>query len=832
MNHNKEVIFDEALSLHQQGSLEKAKELYKQILEIDSDHFDTLHLTGMIENQQGNYQKSILLIEKAISLNPNVDFFYNNLGKIYLTINNYENALINFKKAITLNKNFEDAYFNLGECYRFLKKYSLSVKNYDFCLVINPSNILAIINKGVCLFESNAFDECIDIFDQAIQLDTSNLTAISNKALVLIKLKNFKKAYEVYETFLIKNPEQYQIYLLQSKVLIKLEKYKLALDKINKFIFKEPETFEGHYLKGNILGELSDYENSILAYNQAININLSSYDAWNNIGGMHYLNEDFNSAIDSYKQAVKLNPSSSKAFYNLGKSYLEKSRYKLSLESFSESVRLQNDYADAYNYIGIINKTLNKVEDAFYAFEKAYLLKPDNNTLLSNFLFSSMNINKWNFNIKNSNVSISDTNLLKKINVPFISITSIDDPKFHYNVAKNYTQNKHKKKRGHSTRKLHTKRNKINVGYFSSDFGMHPVSFLIIELIENHDRNFFQVFGFSTKQKSPDDFMAKRMASAFDKFYNVEELTSKKIADLSIENEIDIAVDLNGHTLFARTDIFAYGAAAIQINFLGFPSTMGANYYDYIIADKIVIPKETKKYYSEHIVYLPNSYQPNPSSRTRIKKHLTRSDFGLPEKKIIFCCFNNNYKILPETFNAWMDILNAVKDSVLWLSNTNSIAKCNIIYEAKKFNITSDRIIFASYLDNLDDHLSRISLADLFLDTLPYNAQTTASDALWAELPVLTKIGKSFSSRVASSLLKCLNLEELITSNYDEYIKKAIELGTNPKLLEDIRNKIRINKTDKSLFDPIQYTRNIEKAYKKMIFLYDKKLHSQDINIH
>jgi len=288
-----------------------------------------------------------------------------------------------------------------------------------------------------------------------------------------------------------------------------------------------------------------------------------------------------------------------------------------------------------------------------------------------------------------------------------------------------------------------------------------------------------------------------------------------RIARFSRDLKIDIAVDLKGFTKESRTDIFSYRAAPIQVNWLGYPGTMGASYFDYIIADRVLIPTDSQPCFSEKIVYLPNSYQPNDRKRLISERKFTRQDFGLANDAFVFCCFNNTYKIQPDIFRSWMRILNAVGGSVLWLFKDNPQAVANLKKEALAHGIDSSRLIFAEPM-NLADHLARHRQADLFLDTFPYNAHTTASDALWASLPVVTLIGQSFASRVAASLLNSVGLTELITSSLEEYESVAIKLANNPLKLKEIKSKLEDGRTSAPLFNSSMFAKNLESAYLKM----------------
>jgi predicted O-linked N-acetylglucosamine transferase (SPINDLY family) len=363
-----------------------------------------------------------------------------------------------------------------------------------------------------------------------------------------------------------------------------------------------------------------------------------------------------------------------------------------------------------------------------------------------------------------------------------------------------------------------TRREKIRLGYFSADFHNHATSYLMAELFEYHDKDRFELVALSF---GPDlqDQMQQRISAAFDKFIDVRKQSDKDVALLSRNLGIDIAIDLKGFTQDSRVGIFAFEAAPIQVNYLGYPGTMGASYFDYLVADKTLIPEGSQIHYSEKIVYLPNSYQVNDTQRRIADKVFAREELDLPDSGFVFCCFNNNYKITPHTFESWMRILRRVDGSVLWLLEDNPTASTNLRKEAQRRDVNPNRLVFAKRIP-LPEHLARHCAADLFVDTLPCNAHTTASDALWAGLPVLTCMGEAFASRVAASLLNAIGLPELITSRQEDYEALAVELATNPERLKSVKAKLEQNRLTTPLFDTKLFTRHIEDAYTQMIERY------------
>jgi hypothetical protein len=393
-----------------------------------------------------------------------------------------------------------------------------------------------------------------------------------------------------------------------------------------------------------------------------------------------------------------------------------------------------------------------------------------------------------------------------------------EDEAAHLKAAEIWTQKKTEFIQAAPLNSKTVRKGKIRIGYFSADFRNHPVANLAAGLFEAHDQERYETYAFSYGPAG-EDAMRQRLKSAFHQFIDVTKKTTDQIVELARNLDLDIAVDLTGHTEHNRIEIFAHRVAPAQINYLGYPGTMGAPFYDYIIADPVLIPKEQQKYYSEKIIYLPDTYQPNDRAREIANRQFTRAELGLPEVGFVFACFNNNFKITPAIFEIWMRLLAKVEGSVLWLFEDNSRLAKNLQSQALKCGINPDRLIFAKRMI-LSEHLARHRLIDLFLDTAPYNAHTTASDALWCGVPLLTYSGKSFASRVASSLLKAIDLEELVATSLSEYESKALKLATEPALLQALKEKLARNRMTCKLFDTADYARNLEAVYEDVYSRY------------
>jgi predicted O-linked N-acetylglucosamine transferase (SPINDLY family) len=576
------------------------------------------------------------------------------------------------------------------------------------------------------------------------------------------------------------------------------------------------------------LHELKRHDEAITHFDKALDLKPDYHEGWSNKGVTLHELKRHDEAITHYDKALTLKPDYHEAWSNKANVLNELKRYDEAITHYDKALTLKPDYHEAWSNKANVLNELKRYDEAITHYDKALDLKPDIDWVSGNLLHAKMQICSW------SGLTESFEDISKKVAAnervahPFPLLALNDDTFLHKKSAEIYIQSRYPFNPVLESTVKHPQSQKIRVGYFSADFKNHPVTFLIAELFELHDRSQFEIYGFSLVNAT--DEMRGRLQLAFDYFIDAQGMSDIEIAQLSRSLNIDIAVDLTGLTKDSRTGIFSFRAAPIQVNYLGYPGTMGAKYIDYIIADKNLIPLEYQSCYSEKVVYLPNSYQVNDRKRLISDRQFTRQELGLPENGVIFCCFNNNYKILPTTFEGWMRILKAVEGSILWLLQDNSWSVENLKKEAEKQGLAPDRLVFAERLPS-PEHLARHRHADLFLDTFPYNAHTTTSDALWAGLPVLTLMGKSFASRVAASLLNAVGLSELITNTQEEYESLAIDLAMNPQNIADLKLKLARNRLTTPLFDTPLFAKNLETAYIKMMERYQADLKPDHIFI-
>ena len=596
-----------------------------------------------------------------------------------------------------------------------------------------------------------------------------------------------------------------------------------------KILRKQPNHFDALHLLGVIFYQTRQLERAVELIGSAIKINPNNAASYSNRGNALQDLKQFDAAIASYDKAIQLKPDYADAYSNRGNALKDLNQFDAAIASYDQAIQLKPDLAEAYYNRGNALKDLKQFDAAIASYDQAIQLKPDFDYLFGTLLHARMQLCDWSGFENNIAKLLKNIELGIKTSPSFGVLALTTSLPIQRKVSEIWVNDKYPYNPSLGPITKLQRSNKIRIGYFSADFHNHATSQLMADLFETHDKSRFELIAFSS---GPDlqDKMRKRVSDAFDQFIDVRMMSDKSVAELSRNLCIDIAIDLKGLTQDSRFGIFSYRVAPIQVSYIGYPGTLGAGYIDYVIADKTVIPEQNRQYYSEKVVYLPNSYQVNDRKKVISDKKFIREELGLPIEGFVFCCFNNSYKITPHVFDSWVSILNAVKGSVLWLIEGNPTAAINLRKEAQKRGLDPQRVIFAMRIQ-LPDHLARHRAADLFLDTLPCNAHTTSSDALWAGLPVLTCMGESFSSRVAASLLMAMDLPELITQTRAEYEALAIDLATNPVKLRFIKDKLTANRLTTPLFDTPLFTRHIEDAYTEMFERYQADLLPDHIEI-
>ncbi len=608
-------------------------------------------------------------------------------------------------------------------------------------------------------------------------------------------------------------------------------KEKLAIDFINKRNFVEAEKIYKNLILfernnpnyynnlGNIQKELKKLSQSKISFQKAIEISPNNPELYINLGSVFKIEKDLDKAIYLINKGINLNPKNNTlvvAFNNIGNIYVEKNDIKKALKSYKKALDLDSNYILTYYNLGNLYEELEDFVSSINCHKTA--LKINKNFYYSWCKIKTLSRYICDWEITNQLIDeYDDRNINKFIGfLPRDNFFLNDDPKKDLKIARDFCKNNYiYEKKNISI----NKKEKIRIGYFSADFRYHPVSLLISKLLKLHNKTEFEIYAFSFSSLK-EDFYTEKIKKSVDKYFDIRDLSNKQIVDFVRSHDIDIAIDLMGHTKNARTSIFSSRIAPIQINYLGFSGSMGAKFIDYIIADKVLIKENEKHFYDEKVLYLRQSAIciDDDLKKYSQKKSLTKD---VSKNRFIFVCFNNNYKISPEEFDIWGNLLRNIEESYLWLKVSNEIAKNNLIKEANKRGLNSRRLIFADYAD-FNEHIDRHYEGDLFLDTFNYNAGSTAVIALLSGLPVLTLYGKSYHSRMSSSLLKSIDMDELIAYNKNEYEEKAYFLATKPEELIKIREKLKYKLNDYKNFNTNLFTEELELKYKS---IYSKHVH-------
>lgn len=731
--------------------------------------------------KKGNLAEAQKTLMKALAQHPNDFDVLLNLGLVHAHTGKLAEAKQFFLKASSANPNEAEPHYNLGIIYSLEKNLLGSIDQYQQAIKLNPRHIEALTNLSDLFNQLERYEEALDAANQAVQLNSSYPETWLNQGKAFGGLQDSSSALNAYQKVLEIQPLHSEGLFCLAYTLDELQDYEGALKHYDLYLqhySKNPGVLTN---KGSTLNKLGRHQEALEALEESIKLNPLIFMSWLNAGTALHNLKQFDKALVHYDQALSLMPIHADGLRNKGNTLIEMKRYEDALGVYQHLLSAHPNTEDAKAQIFHLKMRLCDWSD----YEAHYQ------------------------NLYQACVLANDTCS------PFISLGIYNDDGIQKTIAQKWVRKIFPKSLLSQIPKKITANQKIRVGYYSPDFKNHPVSFLIAELIELHDRNRFEVIAFSFGADNSNT-MQDRLSGSFDQFINVQDKSEIEIASLSREMGIDIAIDLCGHTHENRFGIFCHRAAPIQVSYVGHPGTMGAECIDYIIADPVLIPLEKSANYSEKLIHLPHSFQINDRKREIAKQVLNRADFDLPQDGIVYCCFNNNFKITPDIFNCWMEILKGVDRSVIWLLEDTPAVSANLRKEATKAGIDPKRIIFAGRIAPAL-YLARYQLADIFLDTCPFNGGATASDALWAGLPIITKLGEAYSGRMAASLLHAIGLPELVTHTNADYITLAQDLGLDQAKLADIKAKLASNRLSTPLFNTPLNTKYIEAAFEKMM---------------
>jgi len=635
-----------------------------------------------------------------------------------------------------------------------------------------------------------------------------------NRGNALRDLKRPEDALAMYERALRLKPDFAEALNSRGKTQLELGRPEDALASHDGAIRAKPDCAEAFYYRGNALLYLKRLEEALASYEGALRLKPDYADAHYNRGIALQRLRRAEEALGSYDRALQLRPDDAEALNNRGNVLVDLKQPDLAVASYERALSYRPGYANACYNLGLALQDVNRPEKAVTCFAKVLELARDYPFAKGKLLHAKMLCCDWDELPQLRDSIEADVSTGKNSVEPFEYQAISGSAQNARLCAERYAATNFPPSGIQLWAGERYDNPRIRIGYVAGEFREHATAILITGLLERHDKGRFEIFAFDNGWDDASEIRG-RITRAVDEIVDITRLDDPQAAAAIRERRIDILIDLNGYVGRERQGIFCYKPCPVQVNYLGFPGTLGADYFDYILADLHVLPPQHEAFYNEKVVYLPDTYQVNDSARRIAEEIPSRAEAGLPETGFVFCCFNKNYKITPEVFDIWMRLLKEVGGSVLWLLEDNAAASRNLRAEAERRGVAPDRLVFAGRMKS-DEHLARHRVADLFLDTLPINAHTTASDSLWAGLPVLTCMGQTFPGRVAGSLLNAVGLPELVTHDLESYEAGALKLATTPALLSDVRARLEQNRASCSLFDTDRFRRHIESAYVTM----------------
>ena len=773
------AAFQEAVTLHRQGMAIQAEALCGEALRTDPRHAGAWHLRGLIALAVGDARQGIAWIERSLSIDPDQPAAHVNVGNYLLSQNQPELALQSFDRALLLNSRYAMAWYNRGNALRNLGRFDAALTSYDAALRIHPDDWRTVNNRGLVLLQLTRPEEALADFERALHLEPG-AEALKNLGATLLRLIRPQRALECY-------------------------------DHACRMADQDADAWCG---RGNALLALKRPDDALASYTRALQLASDLIEALINRSGALLALHRPADALRDGEQALRRAPHSVPAQNNVGNALLALGRTDEALARYDAALQLQPAATDTIYNRSLALRKLRRYRESAQCYMDLLRITPDRDYALGYLFQLRMDGCDWTDH-ESLTAQLGEALAQRKKVIHPMSLLLADFAPLQRACAQLFAADQWPEDRslGPCTPPAIGIPARIRVAYVSADFREHPVSYLLVGALERHDRTRFEVIGVSLAPAETGRF-GQRIGAAFDRFIDVGGRSDRQIAVLLRELQVDIAVDLMGFTEGQRLGIFAHRAAPVQVSYLGYAGTLGVPYMDYLLADAVAIPPGQEHQFTEQVVRLPQCYLPN-DDRREIAAKPTRLAAGLPEEGLVFCAFTNAYKINPPVFAIWMRLLREVQGSVLWLRSMGQEARANLERESERHAIDPRRLVFAAHVTEMAEHLARLSCADLYLDTSPYNAHSTACDALWSGVPVITCAGRSFAGRVAASALTAMGLPELITHTLTQYEHKALELARNPRLLHALRATLAANRRA-PLFDTMQFAGHLEAAYRRM----------------
>lgn len=841
------MSLEQALASHQQGDLARAESLYRAVLRAEPAHAEALHLLGVLTLQTGHAQAAGELIGRSLQINAQQPVAYLNLSSAQRELKRLQEALASVDRALSMAPDYADALNNRADILVELNRPEEALASLDRALQLRPQFALALNNRGNALGMLGRTEEALRCYEQALQLQPDFVRAHNNRGMALRDLGRLHEALSSFEQALRFDSNYVLALYNRGNALLELRRYASALESYERVLELQPDDVEALVHRGVALTHLKRYPEAFACFDRALQLRPQSPLALNGRGNVLRELKQPGEALALYELARSQTPDDVATLRNCGKALTDLHRFGEAISSLDRAAQIDPEDPEVYNDRANALQGLYRFDQAMLDYRRALELDPN---CLPALLNGAMTLVKqrqlepaldylrrlltqephfpyglgfqlqtqlqscdWPAAAETSRQVVDAVAAGQPVIYPFALLPVTDSAALQLHCARSFAADRFPPVPHAGSSGSPYRHERIRIAYVSRDFRDHAVSFLMAGIFEMHDRRRFEIMAVSFAP-APDSGYGKRVRAAFDRFLDVSAFSDVAVADLMRRLQVDIAVDLMGYTEGTRPMIYAHRAAPVQVNYLGFPATMGADYIDYIIADEVVIPPSHQPQYAEQVVYMPHCFQANDAKR-EIGTRQTRAAAGLPESGFVWCCFNANGKITAAMFDVWMRLLRATPGSVLWLAADVELTMRNLRQNAAERSVDPDRLVFARTLPYAD-HLARLQLADLFLDTLPFNAGTSASDALWAGLPVLTCAGEAFAARMAGSLLRTVGLPELVTEDLDAYEELALLLSQEPQRLARLRRRLEENRGNCPLFDTRRFCRHLEAAYTTM----------------
>jgi len=799
---------------------EDALKMFEGALAIRSDYFEALIHRGLTQMELQRFEDALASFERALFLRPNEAGVWHNRANAYLFLERFDEALKSYDRALSLKPDYAEAWENRGRALTQLSRHHEALASYERGAELKPLQASGWNLIGVTLIELKRYEEALATFDKVLAIDPRNFDALFQRANALLFLKRFDDALAVLDLCVEMRPDHVDSLVSRGAAFSGLERTAEALSCFEQALSLKSDCVEALVNRGTELIKFKRYMEALNSLDKALMIEPGLAEAYFRRGHALTWLRRFEDAVASFEQCLSIKPDHFDALVSVSFSLMALGRLDQALAACNEALAMKPDSLEALSNRGGILILLKRAEEAILDYEVMLRHDPEYPYALGNLLQCRLHCCDWR-NLEQERASIREAlKQGKRVVSAFQYVTSCNSAKEQLDATRLWVSTNCPVEEPLWTGERY-RHDRIRIAYVSEDMRTHAVSSLLAGVWEAHDRARFETFAMSFGVDDKTEMRA-RVERSFEHFFDVRLKSDGEIASLLNEHEIDIAVDLMGYSGNFRPRIFALRPTPIQVGYLGYPATMGADFIDYILADSILIPEAMRECYHEKVVYLPDTYMANDLKRRIGEKKPTRAEVGLPKDGFVFCCFNNPCKLSPEVFAIWMRLLKQIEGSVLWLSDPGAPTVRNLRREAEAAGLVADRIILAPFLPAQEDHLARLGLADVFLDTLPYNAHTTASDSLWTGVPVVTSAGNALAGRVAASLLHAIGHPELVAQSPADYEAIALRLAKEPGALAAAKEKLARNRNTYPLFDTERFTRHLEAAFVTMWERYQR----------